>query len=138
VNDGTFRDLLGEEGFGSDKKQPRTLKEMKLSQDIEGALDPESARIKAWAESNEYNVRGLLCSLHTVLWEEEERWRPIDKGQLMHQDQVKKFFRKACLSVHPDKTTGGPHETLARAIFVELNEAYARFEKNGFVLRDLC
>ena len=42
-----------------------------------------------------------------------------------------KFFRKACLSVHPDKAQGKDHENLARAIFDELNDAYELFESSG-------
>ena len=41
-----------------------------------------------------------------------------------------------CLS-HFLQTTGLPHETLARAIFVELNEAYTKFEENGLALKNL-
>ena len=60
-------------------------------------------QIKVWAESKEYNIRALLCSLDTVLWEGESKWEPVEMNQLLHQGQVKKYFRKACLSVHPDK-----------------------------------
>lgn len=45
--------------------------------------------------------------------------------------KVKKFYRKACLVVHPDKQGGQPHEELARAIFTELNDAYTAFETAG-------
>ena len=60
-------------------------------------------QIKVWAESKEHNIRALLCSLDTVLWEGESKWEPVEMNQLLHQGQVKKYFRKACLSVHPDK-----------------------------------
>lgn len=59
--------------------------------------------MREWAEGKERNIRALLCSLHTVLWEEEERWQEIGMHQLITPDQVKKFYRKAVLSVHPDK-----------------------------------
>jgi DnaJ-class molecular chaperone len=51
--------------------------------------------------------------------------------QLVEPDQVSKFFRRACLSVHPDKAQETSHENLARAIFDELNEAYELFEISG-------
>jgi len=44
-----------------------------------------------------------LCSLHTVLWEEEKRWKPCGMHDLVTPDGVKKVYRKAVLSVHPDK-----------------------------------
>lgn len=42
---------------------------------------------------------------------------------------VKKCYRKACLAVHPDKQVGSEHEALAKAIFIELNEAWSAFEE---------
>lgn len=38
-----------------------------------------------------------------VLWEGETRWRPVGMADLVTPDQVKKFYRKAALVVHPDK-----------------------------------
>ena len=45
--------------------------------------------------------------------------------------QVKKFYRKACLIVHPDKAAGLPHEEYAKLIFMELNDAWADFQDKG-------
>ena len=56
-----------------------------------------------WTEGKERNIRALLCSLHKVLWEEEKRWKPCGMQDLVTPDQVKKVYRKAVLSVHPDK-----------------------------------
>ena len=56
-----------------------------------------------WSEGKRGNVRALLCSLHNVLWESEDRWRAVGMHQLVQPDQVKKFYRKAVLCVHPDK-----------------------------------
>lgn len=50
---------------------------------------------------------------------------------LVQPNQVKKWYRKAVLSVHPDKLTGRSEEALARAIFMELNDAWAIFEEEG-------
>lgn len=43
---------------------------------------------------------------------------------------VKKAYRRAALVCHPDKHTGGEHEKLARAIFMQLAESYTKFEEN--------
>lgn len=56
-----------------------------------------------WTEGKERNIRALLCSLHTVLWEGEDKWQEPGMHQLVTADQVKKVYRKAVLSVHPDK-----------------------------------
>ena len=45
--------------------------------------------------------------------------------------QVKKFYKRACLSVHPDKHTGTPNESMSKLIFMELNDAMSDFEKEG-------
>jgi hypothetical protein len=56
-----------------------------------------------WIQGKERNIRALLCSLDKVLWEDEDRWRQVGMHDLVTADQVKKVYRKAVLSVHPDK-----------------------------------
>jgi cyclin G-associated kinase len=51
--------------------------------------------------------------------------------ELVTPDQVKKVYRKAVLHIHPDKLRGDPNEGLAKAIFVELNEAWSQFEQES-------
>lgn len=55
-----------------------------------------------WTEGKQRNIRALLCSLHTVLWE-GTKWTEIGMHQLISHADVKKMYRKACLTVHPDK-----------------------------------
>ena len=64
-------------------------------------------QVKEWIEGKERNIRALLCSLHSVLWEGEDRWKEPGMHQLVTPEQVKKFYRKAVLSVHPDKVVAG-------------------------------
>ena len=45
--------------------------------------------------------------------------------------QVKRYYKKACLSVHPDKHAGTPNESLSMLIFIELNDAMTDFEEQG-------
>lgn len=40
-----FSDLLNVQGFSKPDKGPRTLKDMKKESDIEGAIDPDKARV---------------------------------------------------------------------------------------------
>ena len=56
-----------------------------------------------WTAGKERNIRALLCSMHTVLWEDEARWKPCSMADLVTPEQVKKVYRRAVLSVHPDK-----------------------------------
>lgn len=60
-------------------------------------------QILDWIEGKERNIRALLSTLHTVLWEGETRWKPVSMADLVTPDQVKKYYRKAVLVVHPDK-----------------------------------
>jgi hypothetical protein len=55
-------------------------------------------------EGKKNNIRALLCSLHTVVWE-GAKWNKCDMHQLVSAADVKKAYRKACLAVHPDKVS---------------------------------
>ncbi len=66
-----FEDLLSQNGFtsssaASDKN--RTIGEMKKAEDIK-MMDPDTARIFEWTHGKQRNLRALLCSLDTVVWE---------------------------------------------------------------------
>ncbi|KAG7221291.1 hypothetical protein INR49_017358 [Caranx melampygus] len=132
VKEDDFEDLLSTQGFGSrpDKKGPRTIAEMRR-QEITKDMDPLKLQILDWIEGKERNIRALLSTLHTVLWEGETRWKPVGMADLVTPDQVKKYYRKAVLVVHPDKATGQPYEHYAKMIFMELNDAWSEFENQG-------
>lgn len=62
-------------------------------------------KIMEWVEGGKAgNIRALLCSLNTVVWQ-GCNWSSVGMHQLLSQNDVKKFYRKACLAVHPDKVT---------------------------------
>uniref|UniRef100_A0A667XC21 Cyclin-G-associated kinase n=1 Tax=Myripristis murdjan TaxID=586833 RepID=A0A667XC21_9TELE len=132
VKEDDFEDLLSTQGFASkpDKKGPRTIAEMRR-QEISKEMDPLKLQILDWIEGKERNIRALLSTLHTVLWEGETRWKPVGMADLVTPDQVKKYYRKAVLVVHPDKATGQPYEQYAKMIFMELNDAWSEFENQG-------
>ncbi|XP_030592919.1 cyclin-G-associated kinase-like isoform X1 [Archocentrus centrarchus] len=132
VKEDDFGDLLSTQGFASkpDKKGPRTIAEMRR-QEITKDMDPLKLQILDWIEGKERNIRALLSTLHTVLWEGEMRWKPVSMADLVTPDQVKKYYRKAVLVVHPDKATGQPYEQYAKMIFMELNDAWSEFENQG-------
>lgn len=132
VKEDDFEDLLCTQGFGSkpDRKMPRTIAEMR-KQELSKDMDPLKLQILDWIEGKERNIRALLSTLHTVLWEGETRWRPINMADLVTPDQVKRVYRKAVLVVHPDKATGQPYEQYAKMIFMELSDAWSEFENQG-------
>ncbi|XP_061585552.1 cyclin-G-associated kinase isoform X2 [Cololabis saira] len=132
VKEDDFEDLLSTQGFGSkmDRQGPRTIAEMRR-QEITKDMDPLKLQILDWIEGKERNIRALMSTLHTVLWEGETRWKPVSMADLVTPDQVKKYYRKAVLVVHPDKATGQPYEHYAKMIFMELNDAWSEFENQG-------
>lgn len=62
-----------------------------------------------WTEGKKGNIRALLGTLHTVLWD-GSGWNCNLSNLVTHAD-VKKAYRKACLAVHPDKVS---HNTIRR------------------------
>uniref|UniRef100_A0A8C5HWE1 Cyclin G associated kinase n=1 Tax=Gouania willdenowi TaxID=441366 RepID=A0A8C5HWE1_GOUWI len=132
VKEDDFEDLLSTQGFASklDRKGPRTIAEMRR-QELTKEMDPLKLQILDWIEGKERNIRALLSTLHTVLWEGEARWKPVGMADLVTPDQVKKYYRRAVLVVHPDKATGQPYEQYAKMIFMELNDAWSEFENQG-------
>ena len=54
-------------------------------------------------------------------------------GDLLDEKAVTKYYRKASIVVHPDRTTKLDHEKrfIAKRIFDALTQAKAEFDKNG-------
>uniref|UniRef100_H0XDK9 Cyclin G associated kinase n=1 Tax=Otolemur garnettii TaxID=30611 RepID=H0XDK9_OTOGA len=132
VSENDFEDLLSNQGFSTrpDKKGPKTIAEMRR-QDLVRDTDPLKLKILEWIEGKERNVRALLSTLHTVLWDGESRWTPVGMADLVTPAQVKKHYRRAVLVVHPDKAAGQPYEQYAKMIFMELSDAWSEFESQG-------
>ncbi|XP_037685106.1 cyclin-G-associated kinase isoform X2 [Choloepus didactylus] len=132
VSENDFEDLLPNQGFSSksDKKGPKTIAEMR-KQDLAKETDPLKLKLLEWVDGKERNIRALLSTLHTVLWDGETRWVPVGMADLVTPGQVKKQYRRAVLVVHPDKATGQPYEQHAKMVFMELSDAWAEFESQG-------
>ena len=45
-------------------------------------------QILDWIEGKERNIRALLSTLHTVLWEGETKWKPCGMHQLVQANDV--------------------------------------------------
>ncbi|KAL5969461.1 putative tyrosine-protein phosphatase auxilin [Taenia solium] len=109
VTEETFEDLLGGfssssgQAFGSSRRnqQPKTLAEIR-HQKLMQTEDREALKVLEWLEGKEKNVRALLCTLNSVLWE-GVRWEQISMADVMTVKQVKQQYRKAARAVHPDK-----------------------------------
>ncbi|XP_061490080.1 cyclin-G-associated kinase isoform X3 [Rhineura floridana] len=132
VSENDFEDLLSNQGFSSksDRKGPKTIAEMR-KQEMSKDMDPLKLKLLDWIDGKERNIRALLSTLQAVLWEGETKWKPVGMADLVTPEQVKKYYRKAVLVVHPDKATGQPYEQYAKMIFMELNDAWSEFENQG-------
>lgn len=77
------------------------------------------------------NIRALLSTLHTVLWE-NSGWVPPGMTDLVEPSKVKRCYMKANLVVHPDKVKqkGGSVEqiVIADMAFDTLKTAWSKFE----------
>ncbi|XP_068630844.1 cyclin-G-associated kinase isoform X2 [Battus philenor] len=127
-----FGELLGSQGYDFATKRdtgPKTINAMRKEEMVK-EMDPEKLKIHEWTEGKKANIRALLCSLHTVVWE-DCRWTRCDMSQLVSPADVKRNYRKACLAVHPDKQMGTSNENIAKMIFMELNNAWSDFENDA-------
>ncbi|KAI9140721.1 hypothetical protein BKA69DRAFT_1078404, partial [Paraphysoderma sedebokerense] len=88
------------------------------------------AKILAWKAGKEANLRALLSSLETVLWE-ELKWTKTNLSELITPNQVKVRYMKAIAKIHPDKipsTETTEHKLIANAVFSILNDAWDSFK----------
>lgn len=96
--------------------------------------DTLKPKIAAWTAGKKDNIRALLASLHTVLWE-GSGWTQPSIADMVDSGRVKRFYMKANLVVHPDKVKqkGGNLEQVATAdvVFDVLKAAWGKFEASG-------
>ena len=64
--------------------------------------DTVSDRVSRWRSGKENNLRALLASLDTVLWE-GSGWKKVGMGELILPGKVKVVYMKGIGRVHPDK-----------------------------------
>lgn len=64
--------------------------------------DQVSERLTRWRAGKESNLRALLASLDTVLWE-GVGWKKVGMGELIVPSKVKVVYMKGIAKVHPDK-----------------------------------
>lgn len=100
-------------------------KEEKIA--IRSRLRPE---IDAWCAGKKDNIRSLLSTMDMVMWKESP-WKTPSVADLIEPGQVRKWYMKANLVVHPDKVkqNHGTLEQLTRAemIFDVLQHAWGKF-----------
>ncbi|KAJ5958751.1 Ubiquitin-associated/translation elongation factor EF1B N-terminal eukaryote [Penicillium vulpinum] len=91
--------------------------------------DSVDARIAAWRNGKQDNLRALLGSLDSVLWP-EAGWKKIGLSELILPNKVKIQYMKGISKVHPDKistTATTEQRMIAGSVFGTLNEAWDKF-----------
>ncbi|KAK6509673.1 hypothetical protein TWF481_004404 [Arthrobotrys musiformis] len=95
--------------------------------------DSVEARLTAWKGGKETNLRALIASLDTVLWE-GSGWKKVGMHELVMPNKVKIAYMKGIAKVHPDKISQDAtveQTMLAAAVFSTLNEAWDEFKKQN-------
>ncbi|TMW61946.1 hypothetical protein Poli38472_009439 [Pythium oligandrum] len=118
------------------REELRQREEAKLQMNAmkENASAVLGPKLKAWAEDNGRvkNIRTLLSTMHTVMWE-DSKWAEVNMGKLIQPNDIKRTYRKAMIVVHPDKSSGRNAEQLliAERVFAALNTAWDEFMKTN-------
>ncbi|KAK4127763.1 hypothetical protein N657DRAFT_641796 [Parathielavia appendiculata] len=92
--------------------------------------DKVDARIAAWRDGKRDNLRALLSSLDTVLWE-GSGWKKVGLHELVVANKVKFVYMKAIAKTHPDKIAQDAStevRMIAGTVFSTLNEAWDKFK----------
>lgn len=107
------------------QKKVDALKNAKVVKNNEIGLEMDR-----WAKTPDgqafKDIKVLLSTLHTVTWP-DSGWKELPLSELITgEGNVKKWYRKAILVVHPDKQTEADTDQQVRAdrIFQALNEAF--------------
>ncbi|KAF9576719.1 hypothetical protein EC968_005492 [Mortierella alpina] len=92
--------------------------------------DQVDMKMTLWKAGKEDNIRALLASLGSVLWE-GVGWKAVGMHELVTPAQVKIKYMRAIGKMHPDKlsaTTTVEQRMLANTIFSTLNSAWDAFK----------
>ncbi|MCJ1437219.1 hypothetical protein MMC27_006605 [Xylographa pallens] len=95
--------------------------------------DTVDERLSRWRKGKEGNLRALLGSLDTVLWE-GAGWRKVGMSELIVPGKVKVAYMRGIAKVHPDKLPQNAtteQVMISGAVFSTLNEAWDRFKREN-------
>ncbi|KAL9036504.1 MAG: hypothetical protein Q9214_006103 [Letrouitia sp. 1 TL-2023] len=101
----------GESAEAVTRLRAANLEAERLDDEKFALADQVSERVAAWRGGKEGNLRALLASLDTVLWE-GAGWKKVGMGELIVASKVKVVYMKGIAKVHPDKV--GPFVLFSR------------------------
>ncbi|KAL7795376.1 hypothetical protein V8C37DRAFT_374314 [Trichoderma ceciliae] len=96
--------------------------------------DKVDAKVSAWRDGKRENLRALLASMDSVLWE-NSGWKKVGLHELVMANKVKISYMKAIAKTHPDKLPQDAStevRLIAGLVFSTLNESWDKFKaENG-------
>lgn len=105
-----LEDLTGSASAATDVVSTEAVKRLRKANAAAEKLDDEKfaladrvdERLTGWRTGREGNLRALLASLETVLWE-GSGWKKVGMGELIIASKVKVVYMRGIGKVHPDK-----------------------------------
>ncbi|CAG7565648.1 unnamed protein product [Fusarium equiseti] len=91
------------------------------------------AKVSAWRDGKRDNLRALIASLDTVLWE-NSGWKKVGLHELVMANKVKINYMKAIAKTHPDKLPQDAStevRLIAGLVFSTLNESWDKFKADN-------
>ncbi|KAM0234612.1 hypothetical protein ACHAP5_010052 [Fusarium lateritium] len=91
------------------------------------------AKVSAWRDGKRDNIRALIASLDTVLWE-NSGWKKVGLHELVMNNKVKISYMKAIAKTHPDKLPQDAStevRLIAGLVFSTLNESWDKFKADN-------
>ncbi|KUJ17517.1 uncharacterized protein LY89DRAFT_645048 [Mollisia scopiformis] len=96
--------------------------------------DKVEAKIGQWRDGKRDNLRALIGSLDSVMWE-GAGWKKVGMHELVQNNKVKINYMKAIGKTHPDKLPQDAStevKMIAALVFATLNESWDKFkQQNG-------
>lgn len=111
----------------------RDEEEARTQEAIQEAHEQLDMKLREWSHDKGgdiKNIRSLLVTLNTVLWE-GAGVEPIAMSNIITAERVKLHYRKVILKTHPDKNGGKTPEQIciSQRVFDALNCAWAKFQE---------
>ncbi|KAL9128765.1 MAG: hypothetical protein Q9217_002614 [Psora testacea] len=126
--------ITGQSAEAVSRLRAAKIADDKLDDEKFALADQVDARVMKWRAGKEGNLRALLSSLESVLWE-DAAWKKVGMGDLLLPAKVKIMYMKGIAKVHPDKlptTATTEQKMISATVFATLNEAWERFkQENG-------
>lgn len=105
-----LEDLTGSASAATDVVSTEAVRRLRKANAAAEKLDDEKfaladqvdERLNGWRTGREGNLRALLASLETVLWE-GSGWKKVGMGELIIASKVKVVYMRGIGKVHPDK-----------------------------------